>query len=160
MVFFCCERKALSMWDQDETAPLAASEPSLLALWQRALVFRWVARQANNYLKWDFELLALVVLCWPLDLPPLQCSPVLFHFGDEFSLILLEMWFFLRALFFGGVGFFYLLPGFYLDNYKDLSVLIAKKKNDTFPVTSSLPDFRWAVKAFGVHPKSLCISAV
>lgn len=45
-----------------------------------------------------------------------------------------------------------LLPGFYLDNYKDLSVLIAK--NDTFPVTSSLPDFRWAVKAFGVDPES------
>lgn len=41
---------------------------------------------------------------------------------------MLEMWVFFRVLGFSGF-FFSLLLGFYLDNYKDLSVLIAKKRH-------------------------------
>lgn len=85
----------------------------------------------------------LAVHCWPLDPRPPWCHAVLLHsVGSCYSVGNVVFPYF----------FFPLLPGFYPDNYKELCFNC--QNHDTFPVSSSLPDFRWAVKAFGLDPES------
>lgn len=131
------------MWDQDKAAPLTSFKSFLADPLAGATCFR-VGGQASQQvpmMRFGGVGVGSALLASGSTASLVPCSPA------PFSGQLLFCWKCSLSLF-----FFPLLPGFYPDNYKELCFNC--QNHDTFPVSSSLPDFRWAVKAFGLDPES------